>query len=527
MKIGALAKGRLAAGITGRDRIIEYVLTMDVPDVLGWLRGNELLLSSGYAIEGKCCLDDLIRGLASAGVAGIVLKEGRYLTASLSSLRVADEVGLPVILLPKDVSYHDVVNPLMKVIVGDRTGRGQRWGRDAEIVLNSLTRLISMASGGSAFLLDGQFRPISSLTNSGQPTVTREMFGPSGTIRSFVTGQGEQGSFLEACVRKGNATFPVRVWPLGPRRETVGYLVLVGGDRGLDPHHIQDILGALERLVESVDSRANEMPYLLDMLGGTPDDRMWALDELTKILGPLAGQPYVCYAARWEGDETNEHSTRAMVLSVFGAYSTTVLRTRPEALWLWHPSREFGTQKSSRQAIHSWLGHVINAQKMAEVFAAQIEALGFSRSRIGISSLHPSVSEVELAIKEAHRCLELCSRLERRVIVADNAMLDQLLYECGRVLPNDRDGVGVLAERLLETYLPQTIRRSPELVETLDAYFRTGRSVRETAGLLGAHRNTVSKRLERYQRITGKSLGDPETCSALEIALRLLRFRSG
>ncbi len=59
------------------------------------------------------------------------------------------------------------------------------------------------------------------------------------------------------------------------------------------------------------------------------------------------------------------------------------------------------------------------------------------------------------------------------------------------------------------------------LIETLTAYFASGRSLAGTAQRLRTHRNTVLYRLRRVEQLAGIDLSDPQTELELQVALHI------
>ena len=511
LRIGALAASKVVAGASGLDRVVEYVLTMDVPDVLGWVRGNELLLSSGYAIEDAQDFQNMLRGFSEAGVAAVALKEGRYLNADSESLSLADRLGLPVILLPKEVLYHDVVNPLMRLIIERQNGPKLRMRHEAEICLDSLMRLISTISADTVLLLDSQFRLLSYFNESGVLPASKDMFGKHGVIRRVVGESPATAIPIEVSIKQDQSVSALSIWPLALGPSPVGYLVLLGNRSKSSPQVLSKVLPSLSWLAERLEAETYAPDDLLRRLEGTPNQRLQAVDELSTMLGPAARQPFVCFSARWGAGSLDEYGTRGLILSVFGAYSTSIFQTAPDAVWSWRLPRDASSKHGKAQE---------RLLRMASAFASQIEALGVSTPRIGISSVFADTASMPQALEEARRCSEIADKTGRHTVISDYARLDQLLLKiAGSPFEND-------VSRLLEAYLPDQIVQLDETIRTLSAYFKSGRNARGTAHLLGVHRNTVAKRLARYERITALRLDDPEACLGAEIALRLLLLRS-
>ncbi|MCG0276222.1 MAG: PucR family transcriptional regulator ligand-binding domain-containing protein [Thermosediminibacteraceae bacterium] len=107
------------AGEKGLDRIISYVDILEVPDAINWLRGEELLLTTGYSIKDKPEVQErLILELDKVNAAGIVIKLNRFLeNIPEVMIKQANEVDLPIIGLPPDVPYIEVTHPLLKEIL--------------------------------------------------------------------------------------------------------------------------------------------------------------------------------------------------------------------------------------------------------------------------------------------------------------------------------------------------------------------------------------------------------------------------
>ncbi|MDJ0105608.1 helix-turn-helix domain-containing protein, partial [Rhodococcus erythropolis] len=61
-----------------------------------------------------------------------------------------------------------------------------------------------------------------------------------------------------------------------------------------------------------------------------------------------------------------------------------------------------------------------------------------------------------------------------------------------------------------------------ELLETLSTYLDEESSLAHTATRMGLHRNTVSSRIDRIQRLLSVDLADPETRLALHLACRTI-----
>lgn len=120
--------------------------------------------------------------------------------------------------------------------------------------------------------------------------------------------------------------------------------------------------------------------------------------------------------------------------------------------------------------------------------------------------------EVGGSCEEARAALEVALRLDRfGTVVAYAQVLPEVL------LTQNRPATASLVRSRLGP-----LRDRPELLATLHAWLEGGLSVRATARRLAVHDNTVTYRLDRITRLTGRDPRDPAHLLDLALALRAL-----
>jgi len=119
MALGGLKRGEVLAGASGLDRTITWVKVLESPETISWLAEGELLLTVAFAIkDDEAAQKDLMRNLAAVGSAGLVIKPERYLPHIPDDmLGQADEFKIPLIRIPPDVSYLEIMNPILERII--------------------------------------------------------------------------------------------------------------------------------------------------------------------------------------------------------------------------------------------------------------------------------------------------------------------------------------------------------------------------------------------------------------------------
>ena len=99
------------AGGSGLGRVVSSVNVMENPDIVPWVKSNELLVTVGYSLRGAGIdLVTLFEQLDERKLAAFGIKLGRYVTElSPAVLEIADRLAFPVLALPAPVSFDDLI----------------------------------------------------------------------------------------------------------------------------------------------------------------------------------------------------------------------------------------------------------------------------------------------------------------------------------------------------------------------------------------------------------------------------------
>ncbi|MBE3580684.1 MAG: PucR family transcriptional regulator ligand-binding domain-containing protein [Thermoanaerobacteraceae bacterium] len=140
LSIGPLRRAKLVAGRRGLDKEITFVNIMEVPEVARWMKGGELLLTAGYAFKDNPELRQrIIYDLAGKGVAAFGIKPGQYLLRIPEDMvEHAERVGLPLLELPPDVPYMDIMLPIFELLINEQLYRPRRTDEIHNLLLNVL-----------------------------------------------------------------------------------------------------------------------------------------------------------------------------------------------------------------------------------------------------------------------------------------------------------------------------------------------------------------------------------------------------
>ncbi|MGI5906599.1 MAG: PucR family transcriptional regulator ligand-binding domain-containing protein, partial [Candidatus Pararuminococcus gallinarum] len=124
LTVGALAQCKLIGGAQGVQKKISWVDTMEVPNISPWLKKNELLITTGYAIKNDTdALTGLIEDLYRVQAAGLAIKTRFLGSISEDTIALADRLQVPLIEIPPDIPFIDITHPLMKALVDEHNNK--------------------------------------------------------------------------------------------------------------------------------------------------------------------------------------------------------------------------------------------------------------------------------------------------------------------------------------------------------------------------------------------------------------------
>ena len=113
---------KLVAGGTGLERCLHWVHVVELPDVMHWTLGGELLFMTGIGIRDNLAqLPRIIEACAQRKVAGLVLNVGPYIPATPPEvIELAEQLGFPLFELPWEVKLVEVTKEICNHIMSQQ-----------------------------------------------------------------------------------------------------------------------------------------------------------------------------------------------------------------------------------------------------------------------------------------------------------------------------------------------------------------------------------------------------------------------
>lgn len=519
----ALAGARVVAGLRGLGHPVRSVNVMEVPDILSWVKPDELLLTTAYPLrEDPSALEALVPRLADSGLAGLALKPARYIEAIPSAMiEAADRLDFPVIELPPGASFNEIINSVLTVILNTQAARLQR----SAAIHDRFTSIV-LSGGGlrqiAEALADLIERPVAILDAQDVvqwQTAPGVLDGAAGSARAA----GATRSAGHVVEEPGVVVRHIQVG--GDR---YGAILVAAGDAPLGADRLEAVeYAATVAALRQVQSRAVietdrrfQAVCLEELITGHVADRSALLERAAAFAWDF-GLPRAVLLASIESVDGRPFG------DLVGSVEEGSLRHRvaeaarsslgPQAI-VWERHREIGAlvaiAADGNPATLRAAGTALRTEAGRRL-PGVVVSVG-----VGTVAIDPLV--LDRSFHEARHALEIgrWGHGPGQVRTFDELGIDRILI---RVPAADIDAYCGSMLGALEAY---DAEHGTSLVLTLDA-FLASRNAALAARQLYVHTNTLKNRLARIEDLLAVSLRDPGRCLGLSLALRLRRLPVG
>lgn len=507
-----LQHARVLAGGAGLDHRVRHVNVMEVPDILPWVQPDELLLTTAYPLrDDRAALGTLVPELHARGLAGIAIKPDRYLDEiPAAMLAAAEACGFPLIELPPESSFNEIISAVLSVILNEQSLRLQR----AAEIHDRFTRIV-LGGGGLreialtlAELVECQVLIVDQhgevLTGSGQVEIERL---PDEVVSAARTNGAQAGRWVSVALGGAAATLQ----PIMVDGEPYGAIVALAAAERMSTDDLEALqfaatVAALRQvqaraLVE--DDRRFQGVFLEELVGGHLDRSV--LSERAAAFGWDLSLPRAVLLAQAESSTGGDADTvRSLAEAARAALGPTAI--------VWERSTQAAALVAPRAADPATLDDA--AASLRREAARRLPTTPVS---IGIGRVRDDPLQLRESHAEARRALEVGRwRSPGEVVIFERMGLDRLLASVSDL------ELSAFRDTMIEPLAAHDRAHRSNLVDTLEAYVAT-RNAAEAARRLYVHYNTVRSRLTRIEELIGPFLADTERLTGLAVALHIHR----
>ena len=533
LRAEALRGAVVLAGGDGLDRPVERLNVMEVPDILPWVKPHELLITTGYPLrDDPAALATLVADLDERGLAALGVKLGRYLHELPAQLLAeADRRGFPVIRLPDEVAFDDILEQVLTDLLNRQASalsRSEEVHRTlVQIVLDGgglpevAARLVALLDTVVVITTpDGRV-----VADAGEVETLGTVYGSaafdrSGRLRTESAGTG-LGRFNGL---PGNQI----VVPVVAGRVDHGRIAAFAPNGSLRPEDVHALeaaaMVAALAVTKQLAVRAVESKYqgdfLRDLITGEvgPDQAV----THSASLGWDVDRPVVVVVAELDpttGEVPADTSVTVLArpaLERFASAWQTVVRPRDHHA----PVAGFNREVVAVLGVPP----TGNVDRLVRDLVREVAGDGGGGRRsfsTGVSRVAPSPAQIAGAYEQARTAVRVGRRMHGPGAFAhfDSLGVFRLLS-----LVEDAAELRSFAEETLGE-LGRSDDETADLRRTLEVLLDHNLNVAETARTLHFHYNTLRYRIAKLERMLGPFTDDPHLRLSLHLALQVLQMR--
>lgn len=543
MNIFPFSEARLVAGYKGINRRVSTANIQEVPYVERWLKGGEILFTSGYAFKSTDSGCRMMERLNEVGIAALAIKPGQYLNRiPLEMINLSNEIGLPLFELPPDLPYMDCIIAIFEHITQEQLIIMKR----ADKVHSMLTETI-LSKRGLKGISDILFKVI----NTPVFITTSEGIFLMSKVKETESDDNEYLNFMKFLIEEYisnkkavnlkknqcNIVYPSQdikliIVPVYVQNECFSYLILDASKKKLEDVEMimfeqAGNMVALELLNEQVlnhrDQKMREQ-LLDDLLTKRYSDEKMIIQRGLNIGFDLTSKfcLFVIDADSFEEAlkneflDLNEAKVQNIKIEVQETIRQEMNNYNRNYLILDNSVGVIGMLSVRSKA------DLKNCEDLINSIIKKLEHnIGYLKFSAGISRIKEEIEFVQQAYMEA----KLAMRAGRKIIhnkpLPHGHSFDELGSLCFLYELSDsksmksfyKENIGILDD-FDKNY-------NSELIKTLETYFSCNKNIRKTSEELYIHKNSVIYRLNKIELLLDKKLKCPEVSFDLQLCLKL------
>lgn len=544
MKIFPFSRARLVAGEAGLSRPVISANIQEVPNVDRWMKGGEILFTSGYAFQSAENGCRMMERLDEVGISALAIKPGQYLRAIPKAMAdCANRLGMPLFELPQDLPYMDCIIAIYEQITQKQLSLLRRVDRVhamlTQTILNKegmegICSILQEVTGNPVFITNQEgvvFACKTHLEDEAESMAYRERV--MGKLEPYFT-RGEDNLLREnQCnVLSPHPGLRLLIVPIAVQEKRIGYLIL------------DMVVGEML----DVDMVAFEQAGSMVAVEFLNEQALWQREQKIReqLLEDLLMKHYgdeklLVRRGRYLGfDMTGRYCLFAIDADAFEE------RLKNEMVDL-AEERVQSIKSQVQQKIRAGMGKyhrpclvldrsmgVIgmfnvrrdsDVQECTKVIAGIVDELNQLNTDLsfsaGIGRVKQGIRYVEKGCREA-----LLAMRAGRALAGENELGQVHTFDevgCLSFLCELADSTAMreFYEEYMDCLRSYDKENGAELIKTLKCYFACGTNLRQTAERLYVHKNSVIYRLGKIEALLGKKLNNPQTAFDLQLCLTL------
>ncbi|GGF98101.1 PucR family transcriptional regulator [Paenibacillus aceti] len=545
LRMKRLRNAEVLGGKAGLCNVIKGITIMEAPDIADWLKGGEMLLTSLYPILNYSEEEQriFILRLAERGVSALMIKNHRFVKEIPDAIiETGERAGLPIIQIPQDIPYVDVLYPVMEELfnnqvmklkyfkeVHDRFTALSLTDAGLDSIIDTLEELI----GNPVSLYDRNFACMIPDSLSAIPLEQQELdIELEKIFETKFPYFWRKAQVSEPTVKNVDQV----VVPIRTVNHIKVYLIITEATRPLEELDFIAIENAATALslelvkqfaVAEVE-REFKNDIIDDLLAGRPQV-LETIYQRANLIGWELERSYAVllfhvqeeFSSLSENEMNKPQNMRKLQSDTFtylheaihSSFKNGIMRSRSDMIILLLPVKQQGVKSKD------WLSAV--KKKAREIQKDIREKTQDIVVQIGIGGIAETAMEVSKSYQEAQDALELGGVLHGSESITAFSELGLFRLLCQ--FPE---------QEALTSFIPAPLCRLVEsknaikndLLHTLDIFLQHNQNAAKAAQDLFVHYKTVMYRLERIKEITDMDFEDSEEMLEVRVGIKILNL---
>lgn len=548
LKMAILERAVVLAGASGLDRPVRRMNVMTVPDILLWTKPDEFMLSTGIPLPHATDeLVDLLTEFAARRIAALGVKLGSSRERlPRPVLDAADRLALPIVEIPEDVAFDDILSQVLSDIVNRQAATIARAKEihDAflQIVLTGgqlpeiAAQLSELLSRATVLVADADGRRIGTAELDGRRDrlVELGLLDRHGRLRVDRLGLG---------AHRPDPELTVIISEIRAGKLRHGHLVVAGSEERMGPDAIVAVdqaavvaaLDVTRQLAISATERQFESNVLHDLVTGGGADIEDALARGAAFGWDLRGRRLVVVVGQAERETAGREGAGREAAGREGAGRETRAGLADERdlaqqrhIELWSSTVRKQDQGAAAAGFATNLVAIVGDRgdpaSVAHRVRTGLRTTTRQKFSLGVSRPFDDPRLIPVRYEEARKALRMGRRSHgpgKVTLFAELGLfrLLSLIEDVGELREFVRDTLGDL--------IGLEARERTDLLRTLQVLLDTHLNVAKSARALHMHYNTMRYRITKLERLVGPFMSDPKLGLRLSVALQALEMYHG
>jgi purine catabolism regulator len=538
LQLDIFKNAKVIAGHNGLHREVLFVDVIEVPDVGKWVRKDTLLLTTAFAIQNnEDKLRELVKMLAEGDASVLAVKLGRFIDAIPDQvINVANNLDFPIICLPLDVAYTDIINSVLSNIL-HKQANILRLGDELHQRLNKMVLVGGGLPAVASTLAEVINRPVfienqhGDLLAQAAETEDKKKY----QLLKGVRNRKKPGTLFKekTFAFLGSSAGNQILVPILAGSKMYGMLVVLVEEDNVDEFVMVAVersatVAALEIMKEKAIFETEirlQRDFIDELLSDKQDDE-FTLVKRARDFGWNITKEFIILSINIDNFKESlmqiktESEVQEIKTSIYNLIKKVMLRNmlspiiaqRSDSFIVFLEIINKPFQESKRDYAHRVAGEI------KKLIANHFSHICLS---IGIGRPVKEIQKFKDSYKEANQALWIGRAAWGRgkIYNYEDMGVYRLLFS-----HKDTESLTEFYREFIEPLVLYDQKNGTDLVNTLEHYYNSNSNIMLTAEKLYIHRNTLNYRLKRIKEILGLDIDEAETKICLIMALKISRL---